>query len=131
MTHIPLLVIALSAVLAAPSIDTSSANLLDNAYNIGFNRNDLTDNRNDLTEKIYIPQKRAALVLDRLLIALQKALHEESLNQRLDSISEGPRTAPLRFASYDINDMTGLQRRGQGSGRGRVLRCYFNAITCF
>ncbi|XP_045448338.1 uncharacterized protein LOC123656723 [Melitaea cinxia] len=105
MAYVPLLVMALSVVFAAPSIDTSS--------------------------KILMPQKRAALVLDRLLIALQKALHEESLNQRLNTDSDGPRTAPLRLSSYDTNDMTGLQRRGQGSGRGRVLRCYFNAITCF
>ncbi|KAL4714002.1 hypothetical protein ACJJTC_005633 [Scirpophaga incertulas] len=80
---------------------------------------------------ITIPRKRAALVLDRLLIALQKALHENPPNyERLDS--DGPRFAPLRISNADT---TGLQRRGQPGGvqgvRGRVLRCYFNAVTCF
>lgn len=50
MAHVPLLVMALSAVFAAPSIDTSSASLLNTDYNMEFNRNDLTDNRNELTE---------------------------------------------------------------------------------
>ncbi|CAK1556323.1 unnamed protein product [Leptosia nina] len=80
-------------------------------------------------ENYFVPQKRAALVLDRLLVALQKALREES-TPRFDPERDGPRTAPLRLAHYDGNDLTGLQRRGQGN-RGRVLRCYFNAITCF
>ncbi|XP_045498504.1 uncharacterized protein LOC123696401 isoform X2 [Colias croceus] len=81
----------------------------------------------NMREQVIVPHKRAALVLDRLLVALQKALREDGPNQRFDPDRDGPRTAPLRIANYD----TGLQRRGQASGRGRVLRCYFNAITCF
>ncbi|KAL0883215.1 hypothetical protein ABMA27_016649 [Loxostege sticticalis] len=80
---------------------------------------------------VVVPQKRAALVLDRLLIALQKALHDSPPRYERPVI-EGPRTAALRISD---DDMTGLQRRGQPGGapgvRGRVLRCYFNAITCF
>ncbi|XP_028171310.1 uncharacterized protein LOC114360724 isoform X1 [Ostrinia furnacalis] len=113
---------------------------------------------------VVVPQKRAALVLDRLLIALQKALHDSPPRYERP-IVEGPRTAalriaddemtgasagdernewlgpedlrvaPLRVPAHDYSDMTGLQRRGQSGGapgvRGRVLRCYFNAITCF
>ncbi|KAL0838894.1 hypothetical protein ABMA28_016913 [Loxostege sticticalis] len=115
---------------------------------------------------VVVPQKRAALVLDRLLIALQKALHDSPPRYERPVI-EGPRTAalrisdddmsgdrigggerdnewlgpedlrvaPLRVPTYELSDMTGLQRRGQPGGapgvRGRVLRCYFNAITCF
>ncbi|KAJ0176667.1 hypothetical protein K1T71_007846 [Dendrolimus kikuchii] len=80
-----------------------------------------------------VPQKRAALVLDRLLIALQKALHEESGAMRYERPDrDGPRAAPLRIAADDLNDMSSLERRGQANtGRGRVLRCYFNAVTCF
>ncbi|XP_038210044.1 uncharacterized protein LOC119830927 [Zerene cesonia] len=85
----------------------------------------------NMREQVIVPHKRAALVLDRLLVALQKALREDGTSQRFDPDRDGPRTAPLRIANYDGNDMTGLQRRGQASGRGRVLRCYFNAITCF
>nr|QOL70783.1 allatostatin CC [Grapholita molesta] len=81
------------------------------------------------SEEVVIPQKRAALVLDRILIALQKALHEP----RTQSY-DGPHAAPLRVPSYlESNDMSALQRRGQAgaASRGRVLRCYFNAVTCF
>ncbi|XP_063383493.1 uncharacterized protein LOC134669799 [Cydia fagiglandana] len=79
-------------------------------------------------EEVVIPQKRAALVLDRILIALQKALHESPTESH-----DGPHAAPLRVSSYLDSDMSALQRRGQAgaSGRGRVLRCYFNAVTCF
>uniref|UniRef100_A0A1E1W5Y5 Allatostatin CC n=1 Tax=Pectinophora gossypiella TaxID=13191 RepID=A0A1E1W5Y5_PECGO len=81
--------------------------------------------------QVVVPQKRAALMLDRLLMALQKALHEDGERPERD----GPRAAPLRIAGLDDvgNDMIAPKRRGQGVGRadGRVLRCYFNAITCF
>lgn len=49
-----------------------------------------------------VPQKRAALVLDRLLVALQKALRDESTPQRYERPDrDGPRTAPLRFVNED------------------------------
>nr|ALM30303.1 allatostatin CC precursor splicing variant b [Chilo suppressalis] len=101
---LPLLLVAFSAALAAPA----------NTYE---------------DYPIAVPQKKAALVLDRLLIALQKALHDSPPSYEQMEV-DGPRTAPLRGG----NDLTGLQRRGQGGApgvRGRVLRCYFNAITCF
>lgn len=55
-----------------------------------------------------VPQKRAALVLDRLLVALQKALHEDNgppraYGERIDP--NGPRTAPLRLADDEMNDL--------------------------
>ncbi|XP_022814224.1 uncharacterized protein LOC111348009 [Spodoptera litura] len=104
---VPLLLLVLTSTLAAPAM------------------------YDDYTE--VVPQKRAALVLDRLLVALQKALHEDSGPQRgyqrIDP--NGPRTAPLRIADDEMNDLSALQRRGSGNGRGRVLRCYFNAVTCF
>lgn len=54
-----------------------------------------------------VPQKRAALVLDRLLVALQKALHEDSGTQRVYQRIDpnGPRTAPLRIADDEMNDL--------------------------
>ncbi|KAG7308698.1 hypothetical protein JYU34_005921 [Plutella xylostella] len=34
-------------------------------------------------------------------------------------------------AAYEEYESS-LQRRGQaGAGRGRTMRCYFNAVTCF
>ncbi|XP_032517553.1 uncharacterized protein LOC116770259 [Danaus plexippus] len=121
MQSLALLLMALSAVLAAPAL--VPAPLVDDEYPLA--------ERREYADQIIVPQKRAALVLDRLLIALQKALHDEAVGQRLETDREGPRTAPLRIANFDNNDVSGLQRRGQGTGRGRVLRCYFNAITCF
>lgn len=50
-------------------------------------------------------------MLDRLLIALQKALHEESLNQRIEADRDGPRTAPLRIGGFDGNDMVSYNIR--------------------
>ncbi|XP_045517415.1 uncharacterized protein LOC123709869 [Pieris brassicae] len=119
MMSLPLIVsLSITLVSALPS-----AVLVDEDY-------PLTVDPRNLQENYIVPQKRAALVLDRLLVALQKALRE-SPTSRFDPERDGPRTAPLRLAHYDVNDMTGLQRRGQGNNRGRVLRCYFNAITCF
>ncbi|XP_059048520.1 uncharacterized protein LOC131843788 [Achroia grisella] len=138
---VPLLLVVISMALAAP------ATLYDDT-------------------PVIVPQKRAALVLDRLLIALQKALQDDVEPRRNEQSGRGwPRTAPLRLDTNNIgdmkkilelsrvpgyelpvsaeprdeilrlakeDDMTGLQRRGQaGPGRGRVLRCYFNAVTCF
>ncbi|GBP39306.1 hypothetical protein EVAR_20534_1 [Eumeta japonica] len=88
---------------------------------------------------LQVTQKRAALVLDRLLVALQHALredraHREPVVVRAPVMSREPLAEPLQHASSveDLNEMTELQRRGQtGGGRGRVLRCYFNAVTCF
>ncbi|XP_045772932.1 uncharacterized protein LOC123872600 isoform X1 [Maniola jurtina] len=126
MHTVPILVMTLTAALAAPALDGASTGLTDEDY-YSFEAD-----RREIPEQIIIlPQKRAALVLDRLLIALQKALHEESANHGLDAERDGPRTAPLRLANIEPNDVMGLQRRGQAAGRGRVLRCYFNAVTCF
>ncbi|CAH0715607.1 unnamed protein product, partial [Brenthis ino] len=124
MYTIPVFIIALSAALAAPAFEAASTGVTNDQY-------PFETDKNNFSEEIFMPQKRAALVLDRLLIALQKALHEESVNQRVEADRDGPRMAPLRLGNFEGNDMTGLQRRGQGSTRGRVLRCYFNAITCF
>lgn len=56
-----------------------------------------------------MPQKRAALVLDRLLVALQKALHDgPSVAEPYDRTDrDGPKTAPLRIAPLDYSDTVG------------------------
>ncbi|XP_072948817.1 uncharacterized protein [Epargyreus clarus] len=119
MYAVPVVLMALSAALAAP------ASLSDpEHYTV------LVDSKN-MDDQVIMPQKKAALVLDRLLVALQKALHEDGGGARYEADRDGPRTAPLRISGMEANDLTGLQRRGQGSTRGRVLRCYFNAVTCF
>ncbi|CAH2048592.1 unnamed protein product, partial [Iphiclides podalirius] len=119
MLLVQLLAVAVSAILASPAIPAT--------FPEDYSRN---PNVYDVSDQVIVPQKRAALVLDRLLVALQKALHEGG-GQRYDIDRDGPRTAPLRVSSMETNDLSALQRRGQGPGRGRVLRCYFNAVTCF
>ncbi|OWR51217.1 hypothetical protein KGM_211248 [Danaus plexippus plexippus] len=95
MQSLALLLMALSAVLAAPAL--VPAPLVDDEYPLA--------ERREYADQIIVPQKRAALVLDRLLIALQKALHDEAVGQRLETDREGPRTAPLRIANFDNNDV--------------------------
>ncbi|XP_014367314.1 uncharacterized protein LOC106717888 [Papilio machaon] len=118
MLFMQFVAVALSATLAASAVPA--------AYPEEYVR---SMEANDVSDQVIVPQKRAALVLDRLLVALQRALHEGGA--RYDVDRDGPRTAPLRISNMDTNDLSALQRRGQGSGRGRVLRCYFNAVTCF
>lgn len=55
----------------------------------------------NFVSQVVVPQKRAALVLDRLLIALQKALHDSPPRYERPVI-EGPRTAALRISDDDM-----------------------------
>ncbi|XP_050721141.1 uncharacterized protein LOC127001009 isoform X2 [Eriocheir sinensis] len=66
------------------------------------------------------PRKRAAIVLDKLMFALQKALDEPSASpQPQPPAPFSPRTLPYPGP-----------RRGNGDGR-LYWRCYFNAVSCF
>nr|UES72863.1 allatostatin-CC [Carausius morosus] len=61
--------------------------------------------------------KRTAMLLDKIIVALQKAVDEDTASE----LAERP----------DLPDSTmDLQRRGQQKGRV-YWRCYFNAVTCF
>nr|CAD7430320.1 unnamed protein product [Timema monikensis] len=60
--------------------------------------------------------KRTALLLDKIMVALQKAVDEDS------SVAAIPPNMP--------DSTMDLQRRGQQKGRV-YWRCYFNAVTCF
>nr|QHB80528.1 allatostatin CC [Carabus violaceus] len=81
--------------------------------------------------------KRAALLLDRLMVALKNAMEDEdgqevTADERSGRANPKPRSLPV---SQEDNTM-GMQRRGHGSiggqHKGRVYwRCYFNAVTCF
>ncbi|XP_073971019.1 allatostatin double C isoform X1 [Rhodnius prolixus] len=62
--------------------------------------------------------KRAALLLDRIMVALQKAVDEEN------SVKSTKNRIP-------IEETMDLQRRGQQKGGRIYWRCYFNAVTCF
>lgn len=72
-----------------------------------------------------VPKKRAALLIDRLMVALQKAIENE------EGRGLGSRTKNYSLRSEDGMD---LQRRGQSVSdqkNGRYWRCYFNAVSCF
>ncbi|XP_033208597.1 uncharacterized protein LOC117167630 [Belonocnema kinseyi] len=81
-------------------------------------------------------QKRAALLLDRLMIALQKAIeNEDSVGGGSSGkyyMKSGNQLRESNRQSIPIpNDKTmDLQRRGPAKGRV-YWRCYFNAVTCF
>ncbi|PBC32497.1 hypothetical protein APICC_09259 [Apis cerana cerana] len=79
--------------------------------------------------------KRAALLFDRLMVALQKVVDNQ--NKELDGSRPFARSPHLSIENSQIipstDDQTmkmDLQRRGQAKGRV-YWRCYFNAVTCF
>ncbi|XP_018325835.1 uncharacterized protein LOC108737476 [Agrilus planipennis] len=87
-----------------------------------------------------VPRKRTAIFLDRVMMALQRAIDEEekiaaaaaaAASSVADNKSRTKSVGPEALRSMD------LQRRGhqdsmQTQQKGRVYwRCYFNAITCF
>ncbi|CAH1376886.1 hypothetical protein MTP99_018301 [Tenebrio molitor] len=79
-----------------------------------------------------VPKKRTALLVDRLMVALQQAIEEEEAANRVDG---PPLTDSFSLSPEEVRKMD-LQRRGHGSmsgqQKGRVYwRCYFNAVTCF
>ncbi|XP_037042230.1 uncharacterized protein LOC119078675 isoform X2 [Bradysia coprophila] len=102
--------------------------------------------------------KRAAILLDRIMVALHHALEDgdqkeirkiselyKDSNRYTEDIHNISDYLPAEMDLTDINnqenrlpdDMMGLQRRGNGESglspsKGRVYwRCYFNAVTCF
>ncbi|CAL1688265.1 unnamed protein product [Lasius platythorax] len=77
--------------------------------------------------------KRAALLLDQLMVALQKVVDNPGkgvIGSRGISKSSTPRfIANSEIPGTDDQTMD-LQRRGQPKGQV-YWRCYFNAVTCF
>lgn len=80
-----------------------------------------------------VPKKRAAMLIDRLMVALQKAIDEEEEERARE---HQLRTKNMMLKPEEAVRSMDLQRRGHGSipgqQKGRVYwRCYFNAVTCF
>lgn len=78
--------------------------------------------------------KRAALLLDQLMVALQKVVDNQGKgvigSRGISSKSSAPRfIANSEIPGTDDQTMD-LQRRGQAKGQV-YWRCYFNAVTCF
>nr|XP_034175235.1 uncharacterized protein LOC117601967 isoform X2 [Osmia lignaria] len=87
--------------------------------------------------KVVVP-KRAALLFDQLMVALQKVVDNQDRGElggsRTFTRSSGPHlsagNAPIVPSADEQTVKMDLQRRGQAKGRV-YWRCYFNAVTCF
>ncbi|XP_067210835.1 uncharacterized protein AstCC isoform X2 [Linepithema humile] len=79
--------------------------------------------------------KRAALLFDQLMVALQKVVDNQG-KEAVGGRGRGINRSHLLAANPEIvsateDDQTmDLQRRGQAKGQV-YWRCYFNAVTCF
>ncbi|XP_033198007.1 uncharacterized protein LOC117160972 isoform X1 [Bombus vancouverensis nearcticus] len=81
--------------------------------------------------------KRAALLFDQLMVALQKVVDNQNRGEfggRTLPRSSGPHLPVGNSQNIPATDeqtvKMDLQRRGQAKGRV-YWRCYFNAVTCF
>ncbi|KAK7600958.1 hypothetical protein V9T40_008399 [Parthenolecanium corni] len=74
-----------------------------------------------------VPDKRAALLLDRIMVALQKAV-DDGKDVKMKSFY--PEFGIINNCIYVFDFQSSLQRRGQEKGKV-YWRCYFNAVTCF
>ncbi|XP_015121755.1 uncharacterized protein LOC107044400 [Diachasma alloeum] len=85
-------------------------------------------------ERYPVEEKRAALLLDRLMVALQKAVDGQGM---VDSrggkevLRAKPRVGAL-IGPQSGGSKSGMDLQRRGPANGSVYwRCYFNAVTCF
>ncbi|XP_053998921.1 uncharacterized protein LOC128887253 isoform X1 [Hylaeus anthracinus] len=99
---------------------------------------DFPDYATKYDEYPVVVPKRAALLLDRLMVALQKVVDNQDRGE-LGSVRSFGRSSGPHLPSSDSQIVPSadeetvkmdLQRRGQSKGRV-YWRCYFNAVTCF
>lgn len=84
------------------------------------------------------PEKRSALMLDKLMFALEKAVNEEKAKNKsgVDTTQAQTRTPSTHVSTTAANfnnagfSGSGLERRGNSHGKV-YWRCYFNAVSCF
>ncbi|XP_071535848.1 uncharacterized protein AstCC [Panulirus ornatus] len=79
-----------------------------------------------IPERVSEPRKRAAIALDKLMFALQKALDDPPQAPPPGTAPSYPRPRAIAAGPVRMD----LQRRGNGDGR-LYWRCYFNAVSCF
>ncbi|XP_063975697.1 uncharacterized protein LOC135161759 isoform X2 [Diachasmimorpha longicaudata] len=81
-----------------------------------------------------VEEKRAALLLDRLMVALQKAVDEQGIGDSRggkELLRTKPRVGAL-IGPQPGGSKTGMDLQRRGPANGSVYwRCYFNAVTCF
>ncbi|XP_017879988.1 uncharacterized protein LOC108624897 [Ceratina calcarata] len=100
---------------------------------------DYPDYSNKYDEYPVVVPKRAALLFDQLMVALQKVVDNQARGEfgGADRTYERSSTGQLPAVNSQIGPSADeqtlkmdLQRRGQAKGRV-YWRCYFNAVTCF
>ncbi|KAK9296460.1 hypothetical protein QLX08_009516 [Tetragonisca angustula] len=126
---IPLMVVAMVPIIAG-TVGQRALNKRNAPTNL-----DYPDYSAKYDEYPVVVPKRAALLFDQLMVALQKVVD----NQGRGELGGGSRTRSSGshlpsgnsqvIPSADEQTMD-LQRRGQAKGRV-YWRCYFNAVTCF
>ncbi|XP_076290411.1 uncharacterized protein LOC143213928 isoform X2 [Lasioglossum baleicum] len=85
-------------------------------------------------DPVVVP-KRAALLLDQLMVALQKVVDNQNRGELSNSRSYA-KTSPhistdhSQIISSGGEETMDLQRRGQ-TKEHTFWRCYFNAVACF
>merc|ERR1711892_819177 len=73
-------------------------------------------------KEIKVETKRAAILLDKIMYAVQKALDENKI----------PGKAGVAATPGDLAAFTGPGLERRGNTHNRVYwRCYFNAVSCF
>ncbi|XP_050546348.1 uncharacterized protein LOC126908382 [Daktulosphaira vitifoliae] len=90
--------------------------------------NDETSQEVEFDEYPVVVPKRTALLLDRLMVALQKAVDGNASGNMKGYYPE--RTIPIVGGVTRPSPGMELQRRNQQKGR-LYWRCYFNAVSCF
>ncbi|KOC62532.1 hypothetical protein WH47_04193 [Habropoda laboriosa] len=128
---IPLMVVAMVPIIAG-TIGQRALSQRNAASNLDYP--DYSTKYDD--EYPVVVPKRAALLFDRLMVALQKVVDNQGRGElsgsRTFTRSSGPHLPAGNsqiVPSMDEQTMD-LQRRGQAKGRV-YWRCYFNAVTCF
>ncbi|XP_029050158.1 uncharacterized protein LOC114879426 [Osmia bicornis bicornis] len=129
---IPLMVVAMVPIITG-TIGQRALNKRNAATGL-----DYPDYSTNYDEYPVVVPKRAALLFDQLMVALQKVVDNQDRGElggsRTFTRSSGPHlsagNAPIVPSADEQTVKMDLQRRGQAKGRV-YWRCYFNAVTCF
>ncbi|KAG7205216.1 hypothetical protein KM043_018301 [Ampulex compressa] len=129
---LPLIVMAMIPIIAGGPIDQRAIGKR-NTVGDRLGNFDYPDYETSLEAQPVVVSKRAALLLDRLLVALQNVVNKQSKDLGLEDVAipddDISAASSKSVPSADEQTMD-LQRRGQVKGRV-YWRCYFNAVTCF
>ncbi|XP_071446490.1 uncharacterized protein AstCC [Hetaerina americana] len=121
----PLLVLVVAVFAALSAAGTAEAGPYDYTRTQLTSASDYPDYQAGVRYDEYpvVVPKRAALLIDKLLVALNRALDDPRGKSNINGGLPGEKTVM-------DNEKKDLQRREPQKGRV-YWRCYFNAVTCF